>query len=98
MTLLHKYVESKKIFEQHIDPETFQQGFLTQFIQTNNQLDVTINGDMSSSPFASLQPALSNLHLSTHINGEDAVAYSYSICINNISTYRSQSPNYHYKN
>ncbi|KAF8160985.1 hypothetical protein B0H34DRAFT_699004 [Crassisporium funariophilum] len=49
--------------------DTVAQGFLTQFIQSGDQLDLTIDGDMASSPFASLQPALANLQLSTHLNG-----------------------------
>ncbi|TFK44582.1 hypothetical protein BDQ12DRAFT_661303 [Crucibulum laeve] len=49
--------------------DTIAQSFLTDFIQTGNQLDLTIDGDMSSSPFPSLQPGLSNLVLATHLNG-----------------------------
>jgi len=58
--------------EFHYEPEdandTVAQGFLTSFIQTDNQLDLTIQGDSTSSPFASLQPALSNLKLSTRLD------------------------------
>lgn len=53
------------------------QGFLTSFIQTDNQLDLTIQGDSTSSPFASLQPALSNLKLSTSLGGINFYLTSY---------------------
>lgn len=59
--------------EFHYEPDnandTTAQGFLTQFIQTGNNLDLTIDGDGQSSPFASLQPALDGVTLETSITG-----------------------------
>ncbi|KAI0063538.1 hypothetical protein BV25DRAFT_1915044 [Artomyces pyxidatus] len=49
--------------------DTVAQGFLTEFLQTGNSLPVTIKGDSSSSPFASLVPALEGITLSTSLQG-----------------------------
>lgn len=46
------------------------QAFLSQFIQTGNAIDLSIVGDSDSTPFASLQAALSGLRLSTSLDGE----------------------------
>jgi len=46
------------------------QGFLSRFIQTDDQLDLAITGDSASTPFASLQPALANLRLATQLRGK----------------------------
>ncbi|KAF8972948.1 hypothetical protein BDZ97DRAFT_1691577 [Flammula alnicola] len=55
---------------QPADPNnTVAQGFLTQFIQTGNALDLSIVGDAASIPFTSLQGALANLRLSTSLTG-----------------------------
>ncbi|KAJ7668375.1 hypothetical protein DFH06DRAFT_1181491 [Mycena polygramma] len=55
--------------EFHYEPadanNTVAQGFLTDFIQGNSLLPLTIQGDLQSSPFGSLAPALSSLTLST---------------------------------
>ncbi|KAF4598358.1 hypothetical protein EYR38_006760 [Pleurotus pulmonarius] len=59
--------------EFHYQPDdannTVAQGFLTQFIQTDNQLPLVIQGDSASTPFASLQPALGGLRLSSQLTG-----------------------------
>ncbi|KAJ6607775.1 hypothetical protein B0H10DRAFT_2227490 [Mycena sp. CBHHK59/15] len=48
--------------------DTTAQGFLTSFIQGSSSLPLTIQGDLQSSPFASLAPALSSLTLSTSLD------------------------------
>ncbi|KAJ7874667.1 hypothetical protein B0H14DRAFT_3551962 [Mycena olivaceomarginata] len=57
--------------EFHYEPananDTVAQSFLTDFIQGNSALPLTIQGDLGSSPFASLAPALSSLTLSTSL-------------------------------
>ncbi|KDQ57731.1 hypothetical protein JAAARDRAFT_69819 [Jaapia argillacea MUCL 33604] len=59
--------------EFHYEPananDTVAQGFLSSFLQTSDNLPLTIKGDSSSTPFASLQPALSGLSLTTSLNG-----------------------------
>ncbi|KAF9484474.1 hypothetical protein BDN70DRAFT_872495 [Pholiota conissans] len=61
--------------EFHYEPadanDTVAQGFLTQFIQTGDALDLSIHGDSDSTPFASLQGALSGLKLSASLTGLD---------------------------
>ncbi|PPQ99716.1 hypothetical protein CVT24_009699 [Panaeolus cyanescens] len=49
--------------------DTTAQLFLQQFIQTGNELDLTIQGDSNSSPFVSLQAGLAQLTLSTQLEG-----------------------------
>ncbi|KAJ7782963.1 hypothetical protein B0H16DRAFT_1494883 [Mycena metata] len=49
--------------------DTVAQSFLTQFIQGDSALPLTIQGDLQSSPFASLAPALSSLTLLTELQG-----------------------------
>ncbi|KAJ3518119.1 hypothetical protein NLJ89_g70 [Agrocybe chaxingu] len=49
--------------------DTVAQAFLAEFIQTGNQIDLVIDGDLSSSPFASLAPALANLRLAGQLTG-----------------------------
>ncbi|KAJ7209536.1 hypothetical protein GGX14DRAFT_451849 [Mycena pura] len=49
--------------------DTVAQSFLTSFIQGDSSLDLTIEGDLQSSPFASLAPALSSLVLTTSLQG-----------------------------
>ncbi|KAF9047294.1 hypothetical protein BJ165DRAFT_1464966 [Panaeolus papilionaceus] len=49
--------------------DTTAQLFLQQFIQTGNQLDLTIQGDSNSSPFVSLSGGLAQLTLSTQLQG-----------------------------
>lgn len=46
------------------------QSFLTEFIQTDDQLDLVIRGDAGSTPFTSLQPAFSGLQLFTSLAGQ----------------------------
>ncbi|KAJ6593726.1 hypothetical protein B0H19DRAFT_32612 [Mycena capillaripes] len=57
--------------EFHYEPadanDTVAQSFLTEFIQGNSALPLTIQGDLQSSPFASLAPALSSLTLTTSL-------------------------------
>ncbi|KAK7064212.1 hypothetical protein R3P38DRAFT_3165227 [Favolaschia claudopus] len=48
--------------------DTVAQRFLADFIQGNSDLPLTIQGDLQSSPFASLAPALSSLTLATSIH------------------------------
>ncbi|KZT27986.1 hypothetical protein NEOLEDRAFT_1129882 [Neolentinus lepideus HHB14362 ss-1] len=47
--------------------DTIAQSFLTEFLQTNSNLPLTIRGDSGSVPFASLQPALEGLEISTSL-------------------------------
>ncbi|EGO25193.1 hypothetical protein SERLADRAFT_448192 [Serpula lacrymans var. lacrymans S7.9] len=49
--------------------DTTAQGFLTSFLQSADVLPLTIKGDAASTPYASLQPALEGLQLSTSITG-----------------------------
>ncbi|KAJ7647487.1 hypothetical protein FB45DRAFT_200334 [Roridomyces roridus] len=49
--------------------DTVAQSFLTSFIQGNSDLPLTIQGAIDSSPFASLDPALSSLSLSASLPG-----------------------------
>ncbi|KAJ8482152.1 hypothetical protein ONZ45_g15054 [Pleurotus djamor] len=59
--------------EFHYQPDnandTIAQSFLTEFIQTDNQLPLVIQGDAASTPFASLQPALGGLRLTSELQG-----------------------------
>ncbi|KAJ3567055.1 hypothetical protein NP233_g6616 [Leucocoprinus birnbaumii] len=59
--------------EFHYEPDnandTTAQSFLTQFIQSGDTLDLTIHGDAQSTPFESLQAAMSGLTLNTQIPG-----------------------------
>ncbi|KAJ7716738.1 hypothetical protein DFH07DRAFT_349612 [Mycena maculata] len=59
--------------EFHYEPadanDTVAQAFLTSFIQGNSELPLTIQGNLESSPFASLAPALSSLALTTSLQG-----------------------------
>ncbi|KAI0354382.1 hypothetical protein OH77DRAFT_1404952 [Trametes cingulata] len=49
--------------------DTTAQAFLTEFLQTGDEIPLTIKGDSESSPFASLQPALEGVELSTSLKG-----------------------------
>ncbi|KAI8977823.1 hypothetical protein BD414DRAFT_466746 [Trametes punicea] len=49
--------------------DTTAQAFLTEFLQTDDDIPLTIKGDSDSSPFASLQPALEGVELSTSLKG-----------------------------
>ncbi|KAG6820875.1 hypothetical protein H0H93_010219 [Arthromyces matolae] len=49
--------------------DTTAQAFLSQFIQTDDNLDITIHGDDTSSPFASLSVGLAQLQLDTQLTG-----------------------------
>ncbi|KAI0370690.1 hypothetical protein BV20DRAFT_966193 [Pilatotrama ljubarskyi] len=49
--------------------DTTAQAFLTEFLQTGDEIPLTIKGDSDSSPFASLQPALEGVELSTSLKG-----------------------------
>ncbi|TFY72142.1 hypothetical protein EVG20_g865 [Dentipellis fragilis] len=57
--------------EFHYEPadanDTTAQSFLSDFLQTNDALPLDIKGDSSSSPYGSLGPALSGVHLSTSL-------------------------------
>ncbi|KAG2078952.1 hypothetical protein BDR04DRAFT_1124058 [Suillus decipiens] len=59
--------------EFHYEPanpnDTIAEAFLTSFLQTGNDLSITIQGDSASTPFASLQPALEGLTLTTSVTG-----------------------------
>jgi len=46
------------------------QGFLTSFLQTGDNIPLTIQGDSASTPFASLQPALEGVTLTTSVTGK----------------------------
>ena len=43
------------------------QSFLTRFLQTADNIPLTVQGDAASSPYGSLQPALEGVHLATSI-------------------------------
>jgi hypothetical protein len=45
------------------------QSFITQYISSSGDIPVTVQGDASSSPYASLQPALEGIKLSSSIKG-----------------------------
>ncbi|KAI0668274.1 hypothetical protein C8Q78DRAFT_1081656 [Trametes maxima] len=49
--------------------DTTAQAFLTEFLQTGDEIPLTIKGDSESSPFGSLQPALEGVELSTGLKG-----------------------------
>ncbi|KAJ7594702.1 hypothetical protein C8J56DRAFT_446479 [Mycena floridula] len=49
--------------------DTVAQSFLTEFLTTDDAVALSIKGDSASSPFASLQPALSALQLTTSLAG-----------------------------
>ncbi|CDO73852.1 hypothetical protein BN946_scf185016.g9 [Trametes cinnabarina] len=49
--------------------DTTAQAFLTEFLQTDDDIPLTIKGDSDSSPFASLQPGLEGVELSTSLKG-----------------------------
>ncbi|KAF8524806.1 hypothetical protein BU17DRAFT_84312 [Hysterangium stoloniferum] len=51
--------------------DTIAQSFLSAFLTTPNSLPLTIKGDSASSPFASLQPALSGVSLDTSLTGQN---------------------------
>ncbi|KAI0631497.1 hypothetical protein C8Q77DRAFT_1218963 [Trametes polyzona] len=51
--------------------DTTAQAFLTEFLQTGEEIPLTIKGDSESSPFGSLQPALEGVELSTSLKGLD---------------------------
>ncbi|KAF7321550.1 hypothetical protein MKEN_00676000 [Mycena kentingensis (nom. inval.)] len=59
--------------EFHYEPDnandTIAQSFVSSFIQGDDVLPLTIQGDLQSSPFGSLAPALSSLVLSTGLQG-----------------------------
>jgi len=59
--------------EFHYEPadanDTVAQSFLTDFVQTGDSLPLVVKGDTASSPFASLQPALEGVSLSTSVPG-----------------------------
>ncbi|GLB37240.1 putative protein of unknown function (DUF3712) [Lyophyllum shimeji] len=65
--------ENPRATEFHYQPDnandTTAQAFLGEFIQTGDRMDLTIHGDQSSSPFASLSPGLAQLQLSTSLIG-----------------------------
>ncbi|KAF5386260.1 hypothetical protein D9615_002421 [Tricholomella constricta] len=65
--------ENPSATEFHYQPDnandTIAQAFLSQFIQTDDQLDLTIHGDQNSSPFPSLSPGLAQLQLTTSLKG-----------------------------
>ncbi|RDX40651.1 hypothetical protein OH76DRAFT_1365915 [Lentinus brumalis] len=49
--------------------DTTAQAFLTEFLQTSDDISLTIKGDGDSSPFASLVPALEGVEISTSLKG-----------------------------
>ena len=60
--------------EFHYEPadvnDTVAESFLTSFVQSGDVLPLTVQGDGSSSPFASLNPALEGVTLQTSVTGE----------------------------
>jgi hypothetical protein len=65
-------------FHYHPDDanDTVAQSFLSEFIQTGDALPLSINGDSSSSPYASLVPALEGISLSTSLTGASDLTLS----------------------
>ncbi|KAH7888371.1 hypothetical protein F5I97DRAFT_2002257 [Phlebopus sp. FC_14] len=65
--------DNSMLGEFHYEPadanDTVAQGFLTSFVQGSDALPLTVKGDAASSPFASLQPALEGVSLSSSVNG-----------------------------
>ncbi|KAG2131418.1 uncharacterized protein EDB93DRAFT_1255529 [Suillus bovinus] len=59
--------------EFHYEPanpnDTVAEAFLSSFLQTGNGLPITIQGDSASTPFASLQPALEGVTLTSSVTG-----------------------------
>ena len=59
--------------EFHYEPtnanDTTAQSFLTESSTTGDTLDLTITGDLSSSPFASLEEALEGIKIATSLTG-----------------------------
>ncbi len=49
--------------------DTVAQSFLTEFLQSDDDIPLTIQGDSDSSPFASLQPGLEGVELMTSLKG-----------------------------
>ena len=49
--------------------DTTAQAFLTEFLQTDDTIPLTIKGDGDSSPFASLVPALEGAEITTSLKG-----------------------------
>jgi hypothetical protein len=49
--------------------KTWPQQFIADFIQSDKQLPLTIDGDDQSSPFPSLNPGLSQLIINTQLAG-----------------------------
>lgn len=60
--------------------DTTAQEFLSNFLQSGDTLPLTIKGDAASTPFSSLQPALSGISLATSVPGTKNV---YSMFNNN---------------
>lgn len=50
--------------------DTVAESFLTDFVQSDKVLPLTVKGDSSSSPYASLNPALEGVTLQTSVTGE----------------------------
>ncbi len=53
--------------------DTTAQAFLTEFLQTGDDIPLTIKGDGDSSPFASLVPALEGVEISTSLKGKQVL-------------------------
>ena len=51
--------------------DTTAQAFLTEYISTGDTIDLTIQGDADSTPYASLQEALEGVKISTSLTGID---------------------------
>ena len=60
--------------------DTTAQAFLTEFLQTGDEIPLTIKGDGDSSPLASLVPALEGVEISTSLKGERVVSRSMILC------------------
>ncbi|KAG1723382.1 hypothetical protein EDD22DRAFT_764388, partial [Suillus occidentalis] len=60
--------------EFHYEPanpnDTVAEAFLTSFLRTGDSLPITIQGDSASTPFASLQPALEGVSLTSSVPGK----------------------------
>ncbi|KIJ67573.1 hypothetical protein HYDPIDRAFT_180379 [Hydnomerulius pinastri MD-312] len=68
--------ENSMAGEFHYEPananDTVAEGFLTSFVQGGDVLPLTVKGDASSSPFASLGPALEGVTLQSSVTGLNA--------------------------
>jgi hypothetical protein len=61
--------------------DTVAQSFLTRFLQTADDIPLTVQGDAASSPYGSLQPALEGVQLATSIAAIDSKPIIVSVAV-----------------